>query len=82
MSFQVIYYIISIKKVVIRFIKRTCTLFHSQCLINLALTGYAVSNVFDGSKDCGGMGMYPSLIYIQLLLICYFFKNLYMINYV
>lgn len=30
-------------------------LLHSQSLINLLLTGHAVSNVWDGDRECSGM---------------------------
>lgn len=31
------------------------SLFCSQSLVNLLVTGHAVSNVWDGDRDCSGM---------------------------
>lgn len=55
-------------------------LLHSQSLINLLLTGHAVSNVWDGDRECSGMSkliMFVHNFYILWDALLHFWNTMY-----
>lgn len=47
-----------ILKLVLSYFNYFLIFINSQSLINLLLTGHAVSNVWDGDRECSGMSKY------------------------